>query len=258
MSFKARLLVVVAVLALILSFFANRSTLTVATALAADGDCDSSRSIQVSGSAVIKVVPDLVTIQLGVTSNATTPQGVYDQNTAAMKRVMAAIRLLGVAEKDISTDYYIIRPVYRNYDSLVIDGYRINNTILVNLKDVGKVSQVLAAALSAGANEVIDVQFKTTQLRQYRDQARALAMKAAQEKARDLAASANAEPGCVLNIDENSWSYFGYPWSGRYQPQVQNVMQNAPSNDQPAIDDGPISLGQIAVQAEVQVKYSLK
>jgi hypothetical protein len=55
---------------------------------------------------------------------------------------------------------------------------------------VGKVSQALTAALTGGANEVVDVQFKTTQLRQYRDQARELAVKAAQEKARDLASTA--------------------------------------------------------------------
>jgi len=250
-------LLVVVSLALILSFFVNRSNVTVTPALAAGNDCDSSRTIQVSGSAVVKVVPDLVTIQLGVTSNATTPQGVYDQNTAAMKKTVAAIRALGVAEKDISTDYYIIHPVYQDYNDLDIKGYRINNTIIVNLKDVSKVSQVLTAALSAGANEVVDVQFKTSQLRQYRDQARELAMKAAQEKARALAGAASAQVGCVLNIDENGWSYYGSLWSGRYQPQTQNVMQNAPGSDQPPSEDGPISLGQIAVQAEVQVRFSL-
>ena len=105
---------------------------------------------------------------------------------------------------------------------------------------------------------MVDVQFKTSQLRQYRDQARELAMKAAQEKARDLASAANAQPGCVLSIDENHWSYYGNPWSGRNQAMTQNVMQNAPSSDQPPSDDGPISLGQIAVQAEVQVRFSLK
>jgi uncharacterized protein YggE len=258
MSFKDRLLLVVVSFALILSFFATRPNLTVSSALAA-GDCDGSRTIQVSGSAVVKVIPDLVTIQLGVTSNAATPQGVYDQNTAAMKRTVAAIRGLGVAEKDISTDYYIIHPVYQDYNDLEIKGYRINNTVIVNLKDVSKVSQVLAAALSAGANEVVDVQFKTSQLRQYRDQARELAMKAAQEKARDMASAANAQPGCVLNIDENTWSYYGYPWqSARYQMMTQNVVQNASGSDQPPSDDGPISLGQIAVQAQVQVKFGLK
>jgi uncharacterized protein YggE len=176
-----------------------------------------------------------------------------------MKRTVAAIRALGVADKDISTDYYIIQPVYQNYESLDIKGYRIHNTLIVNLKDVSKVSQVLTAALSAGANEVVDVQFKTSQLRKYRDQARDLAVKAAQEKARDLAGAANAQPGCVLSIDENSWSYYGYPWqSARYQAMSQNVMQNASSSDQPPSEDGPISLGQIAVQAEVQVRFSLK
>jgi uncharacterized protein len=258
MSLKTRSLLVVVSAALLLSVFAARPNLTVSPALAASSDCDSSRTIQVSGSATVKVIPDLVTIQLGVTSNATTPQGVYDQNTAAMKKTVTAIRALGVAEKDISTDYYIIQPVYQNYDALDIKGYRIHNTIIVNLKDVNKVSQVLTAALSAGANEVVDVQFKTSQLRQHRDEARELAMKAAQEKARDLAGAANAQPGCILSIDENSWSYYGNPWSGRYQAMTQNVMQNAAGSEQPPSDDGPISLGQIAVQAEVQVRYSLK
>jgi uncharacterized protein len=259
MLFKSRLPLIVISAALLLSLFAARSSFTVTPALAADDDCDSNRSIQVSGSATVKVIPDLVTLQLGVTSNALTPQGVYDQNTAALKKTVAAIRALGVAEKDISTDYYIIQPVYQNYDSLDIKGYRINNTIIVNLKDVSKVSQVLTAALSAGANEVVDVQFKTSQLRQHRDEARALAMKAAQEKARDLAGAANAQPGCVLSIDETSSSYYGYPWqSARYAGMTQNVMQNASGNAQPPSDDGPISLGQISVQAEVQVRLSLK
>jgi uncharacterized protein YggE len=259
MSFKDRSLLVVVSLALIVSFLGGRSQSGVTSALAAGEECDNSRTIQVSGSATVKVIPDLVTIQLGVTSNATTPQAVYDQNTVAMKKVTAAVRALGIADKDISTDYYIIHPIYTDYNSLDIRGYRINNTVVINLKDVSKVSQVLAAALSAGANEVVDVQFKTSQLRQHRDEARELAMQAAQEKARDLASAANAQPGCVLSIDENSWSYYGNPWySGRNQMMTQNVIQNAAGSDQPPSDDGPISLGQIAVQAEVQVTLSLK
>ena len=256
--FKSRTLWIVVSLAVVLLVLGNRSGASVPPALAAN-ECDSSRTIQVSGSAVIKVVPDLVTLQLGVTSNDLTPQGVYDKNTAALKKVMAAVRTLGVADKDLSTDYYIIHPVYETYDALTIKGYRINNTVLVNLREVNKVGPVLAAALAAGANEVVDVQFKTTQLRQYRDQARELAMKAAQEKARDLAGAAKAQPGCVLSIDENTASmYYGGWWGGRYQPQMQNVLQNAPSSNQPPSDEGPISLGQIAVQAEVQVRFGLK
>ena len=253
----ARLMVVS--FALLLALASNPAPASVTPALAADTPCDTNRSIQVSGSAMIKVVPDLVTLQLGVTSTDFTPQGVYDKNTATTKKVMAAIRQLGVTDKDLSTDYYIIQPVYNDYDALTIKGYRINNTIAVNLKDVSKVSQVLTAALSAGANEVIEVQFKTSQLRPYRDQARGLALTAAQEKAQALTSAAGTQVGCVLSIDETSGSaYYGGGWGGRNQALTQNVMQNAPSSDQPLIDDGPISLGQIAVQAEVQVRFSLK
>jgi uncharacterized protein YggE len=226
---------------------------------AADVACDGNRSIQVSGSAVINVTPDQVTIQLGVTSNDGTPDGVHSKNTAAIKRVIAAIRSLGVADKDISTDYYIIQPLYGNYDSLQITGYRINNVVAVKLKEVSKVSDVLAAALESGANEVIAVDFQTTQLRRYRDDARSMAIKAGQEKALALASAVGAQVGCVLNVEENTTSsYYGGWWGGRTQPQVQNVMQNASGNAQPSLDDGPISLGQIAVQAEVQVRFSLK
>jgi len=225
-------------------------------AAATDATCDSNRAINVSGSAVINVQPDQVTLQLGVTSNDSTPDGVHAKNTAAIKRVIAVIKAQGVADKDISTDYYIIHPIY-NYDT--ITGYRINNVVAVKLKDVSKVSAVLASALESGANEVVDVTFQTTQLRRYRDEARAAAMKAAQEKAQALTGAVGTQPGCVLSIDENTGSsYYGGWWGGRNQLQTQNVIQNAPTNDQLSADDGPISLGQIAVKAEVNVRFSLK
>ncbi|HEY4721774.1 MAG TPA: SIMPL domain-containing protein [Anaerolineae bacterium] len=252
---------------LTLLFIVNLSGATATPAIAATlqatatpaGSCDGSRSIQVSGSAVINVPPDRATLQLGVTSNDVTPEGVHSKNTAAIKNVIKAIRQLGVAERDISTDRYIIHPLYTNYDSLEIKGYRINNIVAVTLKDVGKVSDVLSAALTSGANEVIDVKFYTSELRRYRDDARALAMKAAREKAQALAEAAGAQAGCVLEINENSWSaYSGSWWGGRDRPIAQNVMQNASGASQPQLDDGPISLGQIAVQAEVQARFSIK
>ena len=260
MSTKFRtLLGLISGIAVTLAITAFQPHLPAAPALAADATCDSSRAINVSGSAVINVQPDQATLQLGVTSNDSSPDGVHAKNTAAIKRVIAAIKAQGVADKDISTDYYIIHPLYNNYDSMTITGYRINNIVAVKLKDVSKVSVVLASALASGANEVIDVRFETTQLRRYRDDARAAAMKAAQEKAQALTSAVGTQVGCVLNIDENTGSsYYGGWWGGRYQPQVQNVIQNAPSGDSTSLDDGPISLGQIAVKAEVNVRFSLK
>ena len=222
--------------------------------------CDSSRTVNVSGTAVVNVVPDRALIQLGVQSNGRTTRAVENENTKTIKAVIQAIQGLGIQAKDISTDRYIIMPVYESYDSLTIKGYRINNLVAVTLRDVNKTSQVIASALDAGANQVVDVMFYTSELRKYRDQARELAMKAASEKAAALAGAAGAELGCVLNISENTWSYYYGGWYGRDQNLwTQNTVQNAaPSSAGASSDMEPVSLGQISVRAEVGATFGLK
>ena len=124
-----------------------------------------------------------------------------------------------------------------------------------------KTSAILASALEAGANQVINVEFYTSELRKYRDQARELAMKAAKEKAQALANAAGAEAGCVLNINENSWSYYNGWWYGRNQNMwMQNTVQNtAPgAGSGGSAGDEPISLGQISIKAEVGATFGLK
>jgi uncharacterized protein len=223
--------------------------------------CTASRSVQVSGSAAVNVVPDRASVQLGVQSNGVTVDEVEQANTAAIQRVLKALRAQGIEEKDLATDRYVIEPVYENYDALRIRGYRINNIVAVTLRDVNRTSPAIAAALRAGANQVVDVQFYTSQLRQYRDQARNLAMTAAGEKASALAEAAGAQAGNALTISENSWSYFNGMWGGQSNSlMTQNVVQNiapASAGGSPK-DDEPISLGQISIHAEVNVTYCLK
>jgi uncharacterized protein YggE len=135
------------------------------------------------------------------------------------------------------------------------------------MREVDKTSNAITAAFQAGANQVVDVEFYTSELRKYRDQAREMAMKAASEKANALAQAAGASTDCVLNINENSWSYFNSRnwWSGGQnqnlwtQNAVQNVQPATPSSSEtPSSDDSPVSAGQISVRAEVSVSFALK
>ena len=222
---------------------------------------DASRSVQVTGAAMINVTPDRAMIQLGVQSNGATIDDVELGNTKAIQKVINALRAQGIDAKDIATDTYVIEPIYDDYNSLYIKGYRINNVVAVTLRDVKKASTVIAAALKSGANQVLNVEFYTSELRKYRDQARQLAMQAADEKAQALAAAARAEKGCVMSINENSWSYYNGWWYGRNQNLwAQNVVQNSTPSGELAGGSGdePISLGQISVKAEVSVSYELK
>jgi uncharacterized protein YggE len=226
--------------------------------------CNRDRSIQVSGTAVVNVRPDRALVQLGVQSNGETPNEVQARNAATIREVIKALQKIGIDDRDISTNWYMIEPLYEDYDSLQIKGYRIYNLISITMRDVDRTSEAIAAAFQAGANQVVNVEFYTSELRKYRDQAREMAMKAAGEKASALAQAAEAETDCVLNISENSWSYYnGWNWGSGGNSQnawTQNAVQNmAPSGGGTSSgDESPVSAGQISVRAEVSVTYALK
>ncbi len=228
----------------------------------AQAACATGRTVTVSGAAVVYVTPDRAMIQLGVQSNGSTPDATRAANALEIQRVIQSITALGVEAKDIATDYYIVYPVYNDYSDLVIKGYRIDNTISVTLRDITLADDVIVAALKAGANEVQDVQFYLSNLRQYRDQARGMAVQAAGEKAQALASAAGAQAGCVLTINENTWTQYYGSWAGSRQTAIwaQNTYTNAGTTGAEGLDsdDSPITLGQIAVRAEVNATYSIQ
>jgi hypothetical protein len=227
--------------------------------------CDASRSVQVSGSAVVNVVPDRALVKLGIQTNGKSAKEAQSKNTAAINQVTKALKAMGIESKDIGTDWYTVEPLYEDYDSLKISGYRIHNVIEITLRDVKKTNDAIIAAFQAGANQVVDVQFYTSELRKYRDQARDMAMKAATEKAKALAQAAGTDTGCVLTINENTSSYFnGWNWWWGYgnnqNLMTQNTVQNAAptGGEAAALDDGPVSTGQISIRAEVIATFGLK
>lgn len=228
------------------------------------GACNADRTVQVSGTAVVNVQPDRALIQLGVQSNGKTPKEVQSQNTATITQVIQNLERLGIEAKDIATDRYVIEPLYQDYDALRIKGYRIHNVLSITMRDVDQTSDAIATAFEAGANQVVNVEFYTSELRKYRDQAREMAMQAAFEKANALAQAAGAETDCVTNISETSSSYFnGWNWwygGGSQNLWTQNAVQNIPpASSEPASPEGePVSMGLISIRAEVSATYGLK
>jgi uncharacterized protein len=228
--------------------------------------CDPARAIQVSGTAVVNVKPDRALIQLGVQSNGRSAKEAQANNTSTINKVVKALKSMGIESKDIATDWYTIEPLYEDYDSLRIKGYRIHNIIQVTMRDVDKTNDAIVVSFQAGANQVENVEFYTSELRKYRDQAREMAMTAATEKAKALATTAGADTSCVLTINENTWSYFNQWswWYGRNQNQnlwTQNAVQNiapAEGNETNPLEDGPVNAGQISIRAEVNATFGLK
>lgn len=222
---------------------------------------DLPRTISVTGDAEVRTAPNEVLIHLGVESHGKELEKARKENDDRIKKIIAAAKSSGVDQKRIATDEVSIEPHYdsnRSWSSgrPALDGYTVRRSVQVTLREVAKFDAVLTAVLEAGANVVNGVHFTTTELRKYRDQARAMAMKAAQEKAIALAAEMGMRPGKPRTIHEGGggvWGGYGY-WGGRGHGFTQNVSQRAEGS---AVE-GTLAPGLVSVTASVSIVFDLE
>jgi len=219
------------------------------------------RLVTVTGEAVVNVVPDEVVLTLGVESSDKQLRRAKSLNDERVKQVLAAAEKLGIPAKDIQTDHISIEPRYRdNYEQRDFVGYFVRQTIEITLKDISQFENLLTDALDAGANYVHGIQFRTSELRKHKDEARALAIKAAREKAVALAQELDqnvGKPYAIREDQEGWWSGYNTGWgSAGGLGMTQNVVQNAGNGDTEM--EGAFAPGQIGVTARVTVSFELE
>ena len=210
-----------------------------------------SSTLNVTGDAAINVVPDRVRLFVGVESRNKDLLVAKAENDAGVRKVIAAARAMNVTPGDIQTDYVHVDMSYDN-DGTTIDYYKVTKDVQILLRNVEQFEEVLSKVLLAGANHIYDVEFSTSELRTHRDAARALAMKAAQEKASDLAAAAGLRivgtPIAVSSYSYGGGASYGRSRSGGYG-QSQNVSQSAGSGGDGIGADGD-AVGTVRRRAE--------
>jgi uncharacterized protein YggE len=219
------------------------------------------RLVTVTGEAEVRVVPDEVILTLGIQTADNQLAAAKSQNDAIVKRVLALADEAGIAPEHVQTDYIGIQPRYPNgcYELCDPIGYSVFKTVVLTLRDLTKFEDVLSASLGAGANYVQGIEFRTTELRKYRDEARALAIRAAQEKAGALAGELEQGVGKPLNIQEQQsgwWSGYGAWWGTRWGgAMTQNTIQEY--QGAPLGVDSSVAPGQISIRASVSVSFEL-
>ena len=70
------------------------------------------REITIEAEGKTYVVPDIATINLGVSSRAKTVEDVTNENIEKMNKVLEEIKNIGIEEKDIRTTGFSLRPEY--------------------------------------------------------------------------------------------------------------------------------------------------
>ncbi len=217
------------------------------------------QTINVNGDAELKVAPDQVIISLGVEVHSKVLADARRENDKRVRAVRAAAAHLGVEEKDIQTDFIQLGIEYEN-DGVTPRYYYTRKSIVLTLQDISRMEEVIATAVDAGATHIHSVQFETTKLREHRDRARSLAVQAATEKARDMAAAAGLKviggPVSISTFSYGSHSWYGNGWGGSHGMMAQNVFVEGGSGSGTAA--GTIALGRISVTANVSMQFRIQ
>lgn len=171
---------------------------------------DNRPKITVTGEAVIYVKPDKILISLGIETWDVDIRVAKQKNNDILQKTIIGIKKLGITEKNIQTDHLSIDPRWKNeYRKEDFIGYFVRNTMVITLSETGKIEEFVTMALSSGVNYLHGVDFQTTELKKYREQARELALKAAKEKAKKMAGVLGQSIGSPIQINE---TFSGMPW----------------------------------------------
>jgi len=184
-------------------------------------------TLSASGSATTNVVPDKVTIILGVESNEKTAQDAITKNADMINKVLEALKELGIAENQTGTSNYNLSPIYQDNNtapksipcieifpqppecqqSSTIVGYKASNSLSVTLNVQGNVDagKVVDAATAAGANNVDNVFFFISSQKQQviRDSLMGQAIANAKHRAELAAGALNMTVYGIQSIDLN-------------------------------------------------------
>ena len=220
--------------------------------------------INVSGSAEIKVVPDEIRLSVAVESRNAALDAARLDNDTKIAAALAFLKQADVPDRDVKTDFISVRPDYDATRSRVTPvAYIVRKSIEVRLTNTVAFQAVVTGLLTAGVNFIENVDFRTTQLRQHRDQARLLAVRAAKEKAKALTDELGVKLGRPYNVNatDNS-SYLGS--SGRYLNSsigANNFVQNVSVSSGGGASDNAsdaFAVGQISVTATVNISFLIE
>lgn len=237
------------------------TSVIVLLSLTASAQLNQPPQISVTGSAEVKVAPDEIRLNVAVETRAETLEPARVENDGKMVTALAFLKQCNLSDEDVKTDFISVQPDYNDSQSHVRPvAYIVHKSIEIRLTKIADFQTVLTGLLTNGVNIVDGIDFRTTQLRKFRDQARAMAVRAAKEKAEALTSELGAKLGkpCNISIYDNSG---GGGWNRNpVFNGYNNVVQNVASASAPSSDEGgdAFAAGQISISATVNVSFLIE
>jgi uncharacterized protein len=214
-------------------------------------------AITTTGTATVFAVPDKAVFSVSLNNLDADITKACAKNTADADKFVKAVKAAGIPDGDIATNTMSISVHYRRVPGVggesERDGYTASRSYSVTLKDLKQIEKLFTVMVQSGVEALPSVSLEVTDTRPYRDQARAQALKAAQEKATAMAKELNCTIGKAHNILEGTAASS----ASRYTNFASNSISYATDRPTP---DTPEStpIGKIQIQATVTVTFDLR
>jgi uncharacterized protein len=194
-----------------------------------------------TGDASVSKKPDTAFLDAGVESQQSTASGAQSDLAAKAAKLIARVKALGVADKDLNTAGYSVSPTYAP-GGQTVNGYRASEQLEVTWHDVNTVGKALDAIVQEGGATNVGASFGLADPKAAQAEARTLAIADARSRAQAMASAAGIRLGQVIRVSDLTSS--GSP-SARF-----DVGAAAPAATQ-------LPVGELNVAVTVEVDFAI-
>ena len=218
---------------------------------AGGGTVENPRSISVTGTGKMTLIPDMATINVGVHTENEDVSAALAENNAKAQAVKDALGEFGVKPGDIQTTSFSIYPnqQYGPMGEMMGMKYSVDNTIYIKVRDLTKMGEVLTTMVDLGANNIYGINFDVTDRESALKEARLAAIADAKLQADELAAAAGVKVGQVMSLSLSS--------NNQPVPMYADYGMGMGGGGAMAAAPAPISSGQLVVSVDVYITYEI-
>lgn len=203
--------------------------------------------VNVTGEGTVKVEPDEVLIKSRIEHEGDSAEEVKRKNDEVVDKVIRYLKSQDVNEKDIKTDYVNLNKRY-DYNEKT-HSYVANQAISIRLRDIENYERIMKGLLENGLNRIDGIQFKSSEIEKYENEARKKAVLNAKSKAEQLAAPLGQRIGKAVSISEMDYNNV-QPF---YRMEEAVAMSSAKGGSQQTI-----APGEMEITIKVNIGFELK
>lgn len=221
-------------------------------------------TISVSGEGEVLAVPDVGQFSFSVQATADDAAAAQEESGTKINTILAYLKDQGIEDKDIKTQNYNLYPKYRYEERIcpvgnsycppgerVADGFEVTQTVSVKVRQTDTSGKIIAGVGERGATNISGLNFMIDDTDALKADARAEAIKDAQEKAQVLADQLGVRIVRMASFSEDGGNYRPYPYE-------RTMSLESMDSAEKAFGGADMPVGEESTTVHVTITYEVK